>query len=119
MQRRTGHDLLERSERSLFLLFDRALDFAAGLTRLDGLAAVVLLLPLRQCQLHLCVAPLRKINAQRHESQTFKLSLSHELVDFLSVQQELAFAKRIMVGKVAMRVGTDMAMLQIEFVAIE
>ena len=75
----------------LFPVLDRPFDLATGLAGLDSLAAVVLLFPFRQRQFHLGVAALREIDTQRNEGQALKLSLPHQFVDFLSMEQELSF----------------------------
>ena len=91
---------------------DRPFDLAAGFACLDGLTAIVLFFALRQGQLHLGMTAFRKVDAQRDEREALQLSFPDELVDLLAMQQQLPLAERIVIHQVAMRVRTDVAVLQ-------
>ena len=85
----------------LLLLFNCPFNFAAGFTRLDGCAAIILLFPLCQRQLHLRVATFREVDPQGNDSQTLELGLPHQLVDLLPMQKQFPLTQGIMVRKIA------------------
>lgn len=104
---------------TLFPALDRPFDFAAGFTSLDGLAAVVLLFALGEGQLYFRMAAFRKIDAEGDESEPLELGFPDQFIDLLAMQQELPFTEGIMIHQIAMRVGADVAMVQVHFAVID
>lgn len=97
----------------LFAALDRAFHLATRFPGLDGFAAIVLLFAFGQSQLHLRVTAFGKVNAERNQRETLELGFPDQFVDFLAMQQQLPFAKRIMIHQVAVRIGTDVAMVEV------
>ena len=93
---------------------DGPLDFAAGLAGLDCFSAVVLFLSLRERDFDFCLPPLIEIDPERDQRQPLLLCLPDEFVDLLPMQEKLSGSKRLMVHDVAMRIGTDVTVMEVD-----
>ena len=78
-----------------------------------------MLFALCQGQFHFGVAAFGKVDAERNEGEALELSFSDQFADLLAMQQELPLAKRIVIHQVAVRVGADVAMVQVYFTVID
>jgi len=99
-------------------IFHRPFHFTAGFPILDGLTAIMLLLSFGQADFDLGEAPLGEINAERDERKSLLLRFAKELVDLLAVEEQLPGAERFVIRNVAVAVGTDMAMMEKNLVAL-
>ena len=92
-------------------LFHRGARLAFGFAPLDGLPLVVFLFPFGETHRDLHSAVL-EIHADRHEGHAFFDRLSHELPDFVSVEQQLATAQRFVIGVAPMAVRADVHVIE-------
>ena len=95
----------------LFSVFNGPFDLASGFTSLEGLSAIVELLPLGQSKLHLRTASLVEVQTERDKRQPFLLCFAEQLVDLFLVQKQLSHPHRIVIHHIAVAIGADVAMV--------
>ena len=72
----------------------------------------MLLLALGQPDFNLGEAPFGEINAERDDRQPLLLGLNQKLIDLLAMEQEFPSTERLMIRKVAVAVGADVAVVE-------
>ena len=72
----------------------------------------MLLLAFGQPEFDLGQTPIGKIDAERDDREPLLLRLDEELVDLLPMEEQFPGAQRLVVRKVAVAVGTDVAMVK-------
>ncbi len=107
-----------RTAGCLPLFFHRPFHFAAGFARFDGFPAVMLLLAFGQPEFDLSYAPLGEIDAERDEREPLLFRLAEELIDLLAVEEQFSRTERLVIHDVAVAVGTDVAVVEKDLVAL-
>src|SRR5215831_13452008 len=93
------------------------LDLAIGVTSLHVLALIVELFAPRQGELHLRLAP-QEIELEGDQRQPTLLCLAHQPANLLFMQQQFSRPLGFMIRIAAVRVWTDVAVVQIDFTII-
>ena len=93
-------------------LLDRALHFPPRITALDRLSAIILFFAFGQRDLNLGLSPRTEINAERYDRESLLLRLAQELADFFAMEEQLAWAQRVVVHDIAVAIRRDMAIVQ-------
>ena len=78
----------------------------------------MLLLAFGQPEFYLGKAPLGEIDAERDEREPLLSCLAEELIDLLAVEEQFPRTERLVIHDVAVAIGTDMAVVEKDLVAL-
>ena len=92
--------------------FHGPLDLTPRITALDRFPAIILFLAFGQRDLNLGLSPRTEVNAERYDREPLLLRLAQQLADFFAMEEQLAWAQRIVVHDIAVAIRRDMAIVQ-------
>ena len=78
----------------------------------------MLLLAFGQPEFYLGKAPLGEIDTERDEREPLLFRLAEELIDLLAVEEQFPRTERLVIHDVPVAVGTDMAVVEKDLVAL-